>query len=57
MLVLTFDVLLCCPNVGGPARVPEAKSKVGEFQARPSWKQIPCAGVSSVKETKKEKVR
>jgi len=50
-------VLLCCLNVAGPAGVPAAKSKFGDFQARLSQKQIPCAGVRFVKETKKEKVR
>ena len=55
--MITFDVLLYCPNVAGPARVPVAKSKVGDLQARLSRKQIPYTGVSFVKETKKEKVR
>jgi len=50
-------VLLCCPNVAGPAGVSAAQSKVGDFQARLSRKQIPYTGVRVVKETKKEKVR
>jgi len=57
MLVITFDVLLCCPNVVRPARVPAAKSKVGDFQARLSQKQIPRTGVSFLKETKKGNAR